>query len=417
MLFALDKEGNKVHINSADRREDYFCPCCGSKMILKNGSVRIAHFAHRSESFCKDSWHYDMTEWHYDWQRKFPKECQEVVKEYGGEKHMADVLIEKNKAVFEFQHSQLSPDEFEERNDFYNKLGYKVIWIFDVVEQYWNESIDNYRDDLWFWKHPRRTFDYYNYNNKKVELYLQIDVDDVSLIKVTWCTEDKGLARFATDGIEYDESSIVDMFSEKSDTSRKGYKISELFDRMIELNHQDHTTYYLGCPISKTHKCADWNIDIPSRMYDEIMPCTECKYQYPTNCQEEIICRKRFMDLPLDKDVTVKIENKDEYGFINRISYIDNGKIKYLDIPTFEGNFTKNIFEIWNDDYAFAIFRNVRTDIYVKITKNPKEQYSKYHKVYGWFSKDKHSFDGKSCELYDVGKSEWVLYRCKIKQD
>lgn len=123
------------------------------------------------------------------------------------------------------------------------------------------------------------------------------------------------------------------------------------------------------------------------------------------------------MDLPLDKDVTVKIENKDEYGFINRISYIDNGKIKYLDIPTFEGNFTKNIFEIWNDDYAFAIFRNVRTDIYVKINKNPKEQYSKYHKVYGWFSKDKHSFDGKSCELYDVGKSEWVLYRCKIKQD
>ena len=250
-----------------------------------------------------------------------------------------------------------------------------------------------------------------------VELYLQIDVDDVSLIKVTWCTEDKGLARFATDGIEYDESSIVDMFSEKSDTSRKGYKISELFDRMIELNHQDHTTYYLGCPISKTHKCADWNIDIPSRMYDEIMPCTECKYQYPTNCQEEIICRKRFMDLPLDKDVTVKIENKDEYGFINRISYIDNGKIKYLDIPTFEGNFTKNIFEIWNDDYAFAIFRNVRTDIYVKINKNPKEQYSKYHNVYGWFSKDKHSFDGKSCELYDVGKSEWVLYWCKIKQD
>ena len=49
-----------------------------------------------------------------------------------GEKHRADVFI--NDTVLEFQHSELSYDEFYERNEFYNSLGYDVEWIFDVQE-------------------------------------------------------------------------------------------------------------------------------------------------------------------------------------------------------------------------------------------------------------------------------------------
>ena len=93
MLFALDIEGNKVYIDSAKRSEDYFCPCCGSKMVLRMGDIRQHHFAHPNESICKDSWHYDMTEWHYDWQNKFPKEYQEVVKEYDGEKNILVISL------------------------------------------------------------------------------------------------------------------------------------------------------------------------------------------------------------------------------------------------------------------------------------------------------------------------------------
>ena len=409
MLFALDREGNKIYIDSTKRSEDYFCPCCGSKMVLRMGDIRQHHFAHPSGSICKDSWHYDMTEWHYEWQNKFPKEYQEVVKVYDWEKHRADVLIEKNKVVFEFQHSPLSPEEFEERNNFYNKLGYKVIWIFDVEEQYQNELIENYKSDLWSWKRPRRTFDYFDCKNKMVEIYLQLDNDDTYLVKVTWCTDNNGFSRFATDGYCYDEESIIHMFDEKEEILKKEYKLSELFDRMIELNTQDHTTYYFGCPISKTHKCANCNVDIPTSMYEEIMPCMECKYQCHSENYGEVICKKRFLDLGLDGNTVVKVEGRDKNGFINELSYVENGENKTIEVPTFEQNISKSVYALWEEDYSIATFKNIRTGHYIRINKNPKDQLLKYRKVYGWFSKDKYSFPKESRELYGVDKPEWLV--------
>lgn len=62
MLFALDKDANKVYIENAKRNQEYFCPCCGSKLILKLGDIRIHHFSHTSERICNDTWHYDMTD-------------------------------------------------------------------------------------------------------------------------------------------------------------------------------------------------------------------------------------------------------------------------------------------------------------------------------------------------------------------
>ena len=47
-------------------------------------------------------------------------------------------LLEDKKVVYEFQHSPLSPEELDDRNAFYNSLGYKVIWIFDLFDQYEN---------------------------------------------------------------------------------------------------------------------------------------------------------------------------------------------------------------------------------------------------------------------------------------
>lgn len=413
MLFALDKDNKKVHIDNTIRSEDYFCPCCGSKMVLRMGDIRIHHFAHPSDSICRDTWHYDMTEWHYEWQNRFPKEYQEIVKTKDGQKHRADVLIESEKVVFEFQHSPLSPDEFENRNSFYNSLGYKVIWIFDVEEQYQNEQIENYRSDLWSWKRPKRTFDFYDCKNKLVQLYLQLDNSDIDLIKVTWCTDDNGLSRFATDGYGYDEESIVHMFDDdKKQNEPTECKLSELFDKMIQLNSRDHTTYYFGCPISSTHKCADSNIDIPDEKFAEIMPCMECKYQCESYDYYNYapICKKRFLDLNLDGNTIVKVESRDKNGFINKISYLKDNKRIYIDMPTFQQNITKDVYTLWEENHCtVATFRNVRTGFYIRIYKNPKEQKYKYGKVYGCFSKDKYSFPKTSSELYGVDRPEWVI--------
>ena len=162
MLFAIDKEGNRIHISCAQRSQEYVCPCCEEKVLLRKGDIRAHHYAHCSGTVCRDGWHYDMSDWHQEWQNQFPLQYQEIVKELNGKKHRADVLVEAKKIVFEFQHSSLSADEFYDRNRFYNALGYKVIWIFDEIEQYANESINNYRGDLWAWEKYRKTFNGFN---------------------------------------------------------------------------------------------------------------------------------------------------------------------------------------------------------------------------------------------------------------
>ena len=132
MIWAFDKDGVKVFADEAFVKHDYFCPMCGEPLVLKKGEVRVPHFAHHAKSICCDPWHYDMTDWHREWQERFPRNTQEIVMDSNGEKHRADVCV--GKTVIEFQHSPLSFEEFDERNAFYTSLGYKVVWLFDVIE-------------------------------------------------------------------------------------------------------------------------------------------------------------------------------------------------------------------------------------------------------------------------------------------
>lgn len=407
MLFAIDKEGNRIHINYALRGQEYVCPCCEEKVVLKKGNIRKHHYAHHSGSMCRDGWHYDMSDWHQEWQNKFPLQYQEIVKELNGKKHRADVLIEDKKIVFEFQHSALSSDEFYDRNIFYNTLGYKVIWVFDEIEQYISGEIDNYRGDLWAWEKYRKTFDDFNCKDKRVEVYLHLEDD--YLVRVTWSTGDKGFSRFATDGHCYSVQEIITLHEEEKIITKYESKLSTLYDDLIKLYSKDHTTYYFGCPISSTHMCANCNIDIPKGRYMEIMPCMECSFQYSRMNYEEIICRKRFLDLGLSGDTLVRVESRNKDGFIDKLSYIYEGERKYIELPTFNQNISKDIFTLWKEKgYSVAIFRNVRTGKYIKITKNPIMQLSKYRKVYGYFSTNKYSFPTGAVELFGLEKSEWV---------
>lgn len=74
-----------------------------------------------------------MSDWHKTMQEQFPIECREVVMKHNGEIHRADIF--KDGVVVEFQHSPITPQEFRERNTFYNTLGYKVAWVFDVSDK------------------------------------------------------------------------------------------------------------------------------------------------------------------------------------------------------------------------------------------------------------------------------------------
>ncbi len=133
MYIARDEKGNRVEIADAEKGSKYYCPFCDGQVIVRRKEInpqRAMHFAHKSK--CLDSWTYEMSEWHYNWQARFPEECREVVMEHEGVKHRADVFVEAQNCVIEFQHSKISREDFEERNRFYKSCGHNIIWIFDA---------------------------------------------------------------------------------------------------------------------------------------------------------------------------------------------------------------------------------------------------------------------------------------------
>lgn len=77
---------------------------------------------------------YAESEWHQKWQQNFSSFCEteKFIKNHNTKKwKFADAYYDKTKTCIEFQHSYISFD-FEERNDHYNDLSIRVIWLYDL---------------------------------------------------------------------------------------------------------------------------------------------------------------------------------------------------------------------------------------------------------------------------------------------
>lgn len=207
MEFALNHNNERVHATDANKQDEYFCPLCREKVVLRSGDYNADHFAHRSS--CKDTWNYDMSEWHFEWQQQFPKGNQEVVVELDGVKHRADVMA--CGYVIEFQHSPITADEFNERNQFYLNYGKKVIWVFDLMDEIESCRIDCY--DEWRgtndnggkykWSYPKRFLqNYLPQADKDIVVFFQFseskhsDKEESYMERVTWAIEEGGNSNF-----------------------------------------------------------------------------------------------------------------------------------------------------------------------------------------------------------------------------
>ena len=199
MLVAMNEERCRINASEANKKEKYFCPVCNEVLILKNGEINIAHFAHKNRE-CIDNWHYDMSEWHRKKQNYFDIKYQEIILEKDYSKKRADIL--KDGVVIEFQHSPISASEFNSRNGFYTSCGYKVAWVFDVTEQinneelFWNEYSS--KDNIMKWKYPMRILKEINNlrinNNVSVWLnwdYQHVDEDSDDIYRITWSSKDE----------------------------------------------------------------------------------------------------------------------------------------------------------------------------------------------------------------------------------
>ena len=198
MQFALDENRNRVNAIDAIKGKEYSCPECGGCVIPKKGEIKVPHYAHYGCE-CSDRWNYDMSEWHMEKQEYFDEQYREVVCSDGKRTHRADIL--KDGVVLEFQHSPISAEEFNDRNNFYMSLGYRVVWVFDVEDQ-----IDS--GDLYFeetgssriqmrWKYPKQVLkccpDLKEHDNK-FALFLSWpheDEEEDVIEKVVWSTKDE----------------------------------------------------------------------------------------------------------------------------------------------------------------------------------------------------------------------------------
>ena len=192
MLFASDYNDQRVHIDDTRSNQEYYCPYCGAPLITKKGDIRKHHFAHKKDCICSDTWAkhgsggYDLSPWHTEWQSRFPKENQEVKLVLGDTRHRADVLIDRT--VVEFQHSIMPAADFDDRNNFYSNLGYKVVWLFDLSELFEKGELSYKAEQngLSFqWKNPKRAFNSYDIQNGCVDLFFQLnDHDDACIVRV-----------------------------------------------------------------------------------------------------------------------------------------------------------------------------------------------------------------------------------------
>jgi len=406
MIWAFDKDGVKVFADEAFVKHDYFCPMCGESLVLKKGEVRVPHFAHHAKSICCDPWHYDMTDWHREWQERFPRNTQEIVMDSNGEKHRADVCV--GKTVIEFQHSPLSFEEFDERNAFYTSLGYKVVWLFDVVEPFHDDSIEESinRTDVYKWRRPKTTFKHFDYKSRSIELYFQTEdcVDDegpnAGICKVTWVSPD-GFEHFAMDGQWLNHEEFVEIFIPKV---RKPVA-SDLDLDLIEIGHRDHTVFY-KCPIAKSGKSINMEIDM--RASDDYPLCSTCKYN------RGFKCAYYRLSAGIQDGADVKQILRDKYGSPTTAIIEESGVEKKIPFSQ-EAKRGKSIIQLWRElNPSVAAFMNLKTGKYVRISKNPIDQISRYGKCYGKWSYDGYRYSNESVELYGITDECWV---CTWKKD
>lgn len=109
----------------------------GPRLIAKRGEQLAHHFAYYSKDqagILNDPWYQSKRiggskgDWHTEWQELSDPEYVEVIKQKEDVKHIAD-MISKNDKVIELQHSPISQQEINEREEFYDDM----FWVIDAT--------------------------------------------------------------------------------------------------------------------------------------------------------------------------------------------------------------------------------------------------------------------------------------------
>jgi competence protein CoiA len=137
MLAAL-REDVRVYAHEAEKGPAFLCPSCRAEVILRKGTVRVHHFAHKPPVVC--GWGQGETEAHLAAKqavfealrpRSRVAEIEWPLSFLQGDRR-ADVFIEEMTAgpiAFELQHTPIGLPEIEARTCAYLEAGIAVVWL------------------------------------------------------------------------------------------------------------------------------------------------------------------------------------------------------------------------------------------------------------------------------------------------
>ena len=423
MFVALNREKKRVHISSVIDNEKYYCPICGEELRTRQGTTNAHHFAHKNNSNCtnRDGWHYDMSDWHYDWQNQFPVDNQEIVFNKGDKVHRADVFI--NNTVIEFQHSPITEAEFNDRNDFYKSFGYKVLWIFDVIDKEVEYLNDTSKDErLISWKHPIRFLKNLNCNDEKLDVFLQTkegiwykqpnykEIKDFQQLKIDGNivkisdNQFDGINTFTSDDF-YSDIEIIDNYYDLELQNKKKYpykhnvNIHKLSDEIYNYGIESFYGFYGYCPMVK------------KELYNH-KECHACGY-LDTNCMR---CMYRFKDLIKQNISEIYDIKYDRDGRIVSLDLeINNERKKYELKPL--PNYTKTLLEFSEkyNNFSVARFANTENGSVIQLSQYNMKHLIKTKKCYGRLCND--GFQKASLrefEIFNWNKPIWLLTWFKI---
>lgn len=147
ILIARTHTGELINLASASaqgriailkEQHRFYCPGCGSALILKAGDVKIPHFAHLSLAECDKSSEPETplhlsgkTLLHQFFSAKNHQAELEIF--FPSIKQRADVLVEE-KFALEYQCSAISPALIRTRSAGYSSIGLSALWIRGISE-------------------------------------------------------------------------------------------------------------------------------------------------------------------------------------------------------------------------------------------------------------------------------------------
>ena len=177
----------------------------------------------------------------------------------------------------------------------------------------------------------------------------------------------------------------------------------KLLDRvLVAFAQKDHTSFYAGCPISKTGISISSSIDMmPLADYPL---CLTCKYN--NRCGGCAYARRKA---GIRDDAKLIGYETDSLMWPIRATFESGGETYTVKLDPGR-DMGKSIMNLWEDIQPdVAVFLDLRTGYYFRITSDPHEQSNKFHgNVYGRSSKDGFIYFDSSKPIYFVRQNRWV---------